>query len=78
MALPTTRFEEPAYSVLERLGGKAVVSAELKIDQSTLSRWCTPKPGGTGGLIPRKHWRALMSFARKQKVSLTLRELAAL
>jgi len=76
MTIPTIHFCEPAYSVLEKLGGKSAVASELSLAHSTLSRWCQPHPAGTGGVIPQKHWPALMAFAKKQKVQLKVSDLS--
>lgn len=78
MTIPTIHTLEPAYSVVEKLGGKGHVANQLGLATSTLSRWCSPFPQGTGGVIPQKHWPQLMQMARLQRVRLTLRELAAL
>lgn len=68
---------EPAYSVIERLGGKSLVSESLALDKSTLSRWCQPRPMGTGGMIPQRYWAALLAMARVKGVDIKLEELAA-
>jgi hypothetical protein len=75
MSIPTIHFEEPAFTVLEKLGGKTAVAAELGLAASTLSRWCQPSPQGTGGTIPQKHWPALLAFAKKQRVPLSVSDL---
>lgn len=75
MTIPTIHRLEPAFSVLERLGGKSCVAAELDVAASTLSRWCQPVPAGTGGVIPQRHWPALLAFAKKQQVELSLSDL---
>lgn len=77
MSISTIHVLEPAFGVIERLGGKSNVAESLKLDKSTLSRWCQPKPQGTGGLIPRRYWSALTLMARAQGVDVTLQELAA-
>lgn len=75
--IETIHTQEPAFSVIERLGGKAAVAEALELDKSTLSRWCQPRPGGTGGTIPQRHWPQLVKMARKKGVRITLRELVA-
>lgn len=77
MSIPTVHTLEPAYTVIEKLGGKSTVSEQLGLDKSTLSRWCQPKPDGTGGVIPQRHWAGLMEMARAKRVRITLEELAA-
>lgn len=75
--IETIHKHEPAYSVIERLGGKAAVAQALELDKSALSRWCQPRPTGTGGHIPKRHWPQLVKMARKKGVRITLRELVA-
>lgn len=78
MTIPTIHTLEPAYTVIEKLGGKSTVAHELGLATSTLSRWCSPVPGGTGGTIPQKHWAQLMRLAQARRTRLTLKELAAI
>lgn len=77
MSIPVVHTLEPAYTVIEKLGGKSAVAEELALDKSTLSRWCQPRPGGTGGLIPQRYWPQLMQMAREQNVRIGVKELAA-
>ena len=77
LSIPTIHTLEPAFAIIEKLGGKAGVAESLKLDKSTLSRWCQLRPGGTGGLIPQRYWSALVMLARKQGVDITLEELSA-
>lgn len=76
MTIPTIHKIDPAFSVLERLGGKSTVAAELQVAPSTLSRWCQPVPAGTGGIIPQRHWPALLKLASKRGISLSVGDLA--
>lgn len=75
MTIETKHKLEPAYSVVERLGGKTVVSDRLKLNKSTLSRWCQRVPYGTGGVIPYRHWPTLLQMAREGGVELTVEAL---
>lgn len=75
MTIPTIHKIEPAFTVLERLGGKSAVAAELNLAPSTLSRWCQPVPAGTGGTIPQRHWSALLELAKKRHIDLTIADL---
>jgi hypothetical protein len=77
MTIPTIHTHEPASSVINKLGGRTAVANHLGLDKSTLSRWCQPRPSGTGGLIPQRYWPQLMQMARVQRVRITLKELAA-
>jgi hypothetical protein len=78
VTIPTIHTLAPAYTVIERLGGKSAVAQQLGLSSSTLTRWCAPAPFGTGGVIPRKHWAQLLDMAKGQRVRLTLKELAAI
>lgn len=77
MPIPTVHTLSPAYDVIQRLGGKTEVAERLSLDKSTLSRWCQPRPDGTGGQIPQRHWPELMKLAREKKVRIKIEELAA-
>jgi hypothetical protein len=77
MPIPTIHTMDPAYGVIERLGGKADVAHHLKLDKSTLSRWCQPRPDGTGGQIPQRHWPDLLEMARAKGVTIEIKELVA-
>lgn len=78
MTIETIHTHDPAYTVIEKLGGKSFVAEQLSLDKSTLSRWCQPRPMGTGGVIPQKHWARLLEMAAEQRVRLTLKELACI
>ena len=75
MTIPVIHKLEPAYTLIERLGGKSAVAGELNLDKSTLSRWCQPVPNGTGGLIPQRYWPKLIEMGKRQGVPLGVREL---
>lgn len=77
MSIPVVHTLEPAYTVIEKLGGKSQVAEQLGLHKSTLSRWCQPLPSGTGGLIPQRYWPQLIEMARDSRVRLTVKELAA-
>lgn len=78
MPIETIHVQDPAFSIIEKLGGKGAVAAHLDVDKSTLSRWCQPRPAGTGGVIPQRHWQNLIALGRQRGVEITLEELAAL
>jgi hypothetical protein len=78
MSIQTIHVLEPAFTVIERLGGKSNVAESLKLDKSTLSRWCQPRPNGTGGMIPQRYWSALTKLARSSGVNITVQELASI
>lgn len=75
MPIPTVHTLDPAYSVINRLGGKSEVSYRLKLNKSTLSRWCQPRPMGTGGQIPQRHWSELVELALEKGVKIKVEEL---
>ena len=77
MSIPTLHTLSPAYPVIESLGGKSSVAAELSLSPSTLSRWCQPHPEGTGGVIPQRYWPTLLQLAKRQKVKLSVSDLCA-
>jgi hypothetical protein len=76
VTIQTIHTADPAYSVVEKLGGKSAVAEFLGLDKSTLSRWCQPHPQGTGGIIPQRYWPQLLQMAREQGVRISLKELA--
>jgi len=77
MAIPTVHTLTPAYTVIEKLGGKTAVADQLGLNKSALSRWCAPRPDGTGGMVPQRYWPQLMEMARHKGVVITVKELAA-
>lgn len=77
MTIQVVHTLEPAFGVIEKLGGKSEVAERLSLDKSTLSRWCQPKPMGTGGIIPQRYWPQLIEMARDKRVRIGLKELAA-
>ena len=76
--IPVLHKCEPAFTVIERLGGKGRVAELTKLDRSTLTRWCAAPPVGTGGLIPQRYWPALLRHAKRMGVELTLQDLSNL
>lgn len=66
---------EPAYTVIERLGGRPAVAKALGLSTAALCRWCCPRPRGTAGNIPVRHWSAILKLAEKKGVRLTLKML---
>jgi transposase len=69
----------PAQIVIAAFGTNAEVSRILDVSKSTITRWgYTKEEGGTNGLVPQKHWPALLSAAKRRRVKLSLRQLAGL
>ena len=55
----------PAASIIRRLGGAAAVAAATGTALTAPYRWQYPRAkGGTGGVIPQRHHRALIDFAK--------------
>jgi len=62
---------EPASTIVGLLGGPAAVARATGTALTAPYRWqYTRAKGGTGGLIPQRHHRALIEFARSQGVVL--------
>jgi hypothetical protein len=69
---------EPADSIIARLGGPSAVAGIVKIHRTRVSNWKRSRQsGGTGGVIPQRHHRALLDFAAEQSIALTAEEFLA-
>jgi hypothetical protein len=69
--------ELPAFYVILHLGGIRQVASACNVTPSAVSRWATPiVDGGTGGVIPQRHWPALIAAAQKRHASLSIDQLA--
>ncbi len=75
MPIESTQTLDPAYRVITLLGGKTFVARELGLSPSTITRWCSPHPDGTGGTIPQRYWQRLLVLARHEGVELSLSDL---
>jgi len=63
---------EPAYTIINLLGGATKVAAFLKTTRQAVWKWTWPRQkGGTGGLVPQRHHPAILALARQQGVYLT-------
>lgn len=63
---------EPAFSIVNRLGGVAKISATCGVHRTRVYGWMRAKgAGGTGGTIPQKHHLQLLDLARRSDVPLT-------
>lgn len=63
---------EPASSIIEKLGGEAVVRRITGTAFTAPYRWQHAKEkGGTGGTIPQKYHRLLLEHALAHNVQLT-------
>lgn len=68
---------EPAKSVIARFGGIRPTARVLGISPSAVMRWMLPRhEKGTDGNVPLKHWQALINYAKKEQISLTVAELS--
>ncbi|MGD9882311.1 MAG: hypothetical protein AB7F22_30200 [Reyranella sp.] len=65
----------PGSSVIAKFGGVRPLARLLDINPTNVSRWQLPKPRGTGGLIPSKYHKPLLTLAKRRKVRLTVEEL---
>jgi hypothetical protein len=66
---------EPAQTIITKLGGVSVVAAALGVHRTRVSNWQRPREkGGTGGLVPQRHHRALLDFALERGKALTAEE----
>ena len=70
--------QEPAYSVVKRLGGVAATARIINVNPSTVSRWILPGPGTTGGSIPQKYWPEFLLWASSRGIDIGLLDLAGL
>lgn len=69
---------EPARSIIERLGGEAVVSKITGTAYTAPYRWQHPRPkGGTGGVIPQRYHRGLLDYARENGIDLNAEDFLA-
>ena len=69
--------ELPAHYVILHLGGIRRVATICQVTPSAVSRWATPTTdGGTGGVIPQRHWPALIAEAQERHTSLSIDQLA--
>lgn len=62
----------PASIIIARLGGEAVVSAVTGTAYTAPYRWQAARAkGGSGGLIPQRHHRRLIDYARANGIPLS-------
>ncbi len=63
---------EPASTIVKRLGGPATVAAAVGTALTAPYRWQYPRAkGGTNGVIPQRHHRALIEFAKANAIALS-------
>lgn len=63
---------DPARSVIQRLGGVALVATITGKSRSRVFRWMyPPSRGGTGGFIPNKDVPRLLAYAQEHGIALS-------
>jgi hypothetical protein len=68
----------PARLIIARLGGEARVSRITGTSYTAPYRWQAAKAKrGTGGLIPQRHHRRLLDYARANGIELTAEDFLA-
>lgn len=66
---------DPAQRIIARLGGEAQVAFITGTAYTAPYRWQAPRQkGGTGGVIPQRHHRRLLDYARREGIALTADE----
>jgi hypothetical protein len=66
---------DPATGIIRKLGGEARVAGITGTAYTAPYRWQHDKSrGGTGGLIPQAHHRALFDYAQAHGIPLTAEE----
>lgn len=66
---------EPAFAIINKLGGIDKVASHLGVHRTRVWNWMRPKhKGGSGGTIPQRHHLALLDMARAQDKPLTAAE----
>jgi len=70
---------QPATSIVVQLGGCRSVARLVGISPSAVSRWCTPTAlGGTGGRIPQKWWKQMISAGKDRGILIDAKQLSGL
>ena len=66
---------EPAQSLVRALGGPSFVAREVGILQMRVSQWSAPKSaGGCAGVIPQRHYAALIRLCGARGIPFTFTE----
>ena len=62
---------EPASSIIEALGGAAIVADAAGVHRTRVYKWQSPKEkGGTNGLIPSWHIPTLLRFGDRRGIDI--------
>jgi hypothetical protein len=68
----------PAQTIIDKLGGVSVVAEVASVHRTRVSNWKRPREkGGTGGIIPQRHHRSLLDYAKAKQINLTADEFLA-
>lgn len=79
MMSKTKHNAQPATDIVVQLGGCRSVARQVGVSPSAVSRWCTPSAlGGTGGRIPQKWWKQMISAGKDCGVTLDAKQLSGL
>ncbi len=66
---------EPASSIINALGGPAIVARVAGVHRTRVFKWRWPRErGGTDGTIPSRHIPALLSYAKTHEIALSLND----
>lgn len=62
---------EPANTIIKKFNGLRPVAVAANVTVHSVMRWRSPKErGGTGGVIPHWHMRALLEAAEQLNIEL--------
>jgi hypothetical protein len=62
---------EPANTIIQKLGGEAVVARITATALTAPYRWQQPRDkGGTGGTIPQRHHRTILDYAQENSIDI--------
>lgn len=65
----------PASQIIARLGGEAQIASITGTAYTAPYRWqASRQKGGTDGVIPQRHHRKLLDYARSQGIALAAEE----
>jgi hypothetical protein len=65
-----------AQKMIERFGGHQELADELGVNIVQVYRWTYPKERkGTNGMIPARHFPALLAAAKRRKIKIKAAEL---
>jgi len=65
--------KEPAYSIVNKIGGVRATARVLDIAPSAVTRWLSHS-----GVIPQRHFAAILDHAKKQRLNIKIDDLLTL